>query len=234
MNDTTQLILDTYARANSLRAVAKELGLKIAVVIDTVRAAGVMRRPGAVFKGRTRPELCGKHAPSERRGNATPEEIVAHYSQGHGIIATAIMLDIPDCRVIRAIHDAGVARPPSGKGGLVFSNERGDFVPRDFVWDVDDIVARRAKGETWAHIHKALGVTWHPESLIRHITALRPLVKTKGKGATPPKQLTPAQLDAALAAQERGDTHRQIAERLGISLTHYRRQMYAYKHTRGG
>ena len=222
-------IIETYARSRSLRVAAKELQLPLALVIDTVREAGVMRRTGAVFLGKQRPELQGKREPSTHQGTATPQEIVAHYLQGYGTSATSIMLDVPEWRVREAVHDAGVQRAPSGKGGLVFSRQHGDFVARDFVWDLDDIVARRARGETWKHIHKKLGVTWHLESLIRHVTAARPSVKTRGRESTPARQLTPAQLESAIQAHLDGDTHRQIAVRLGVSISHYYRQLAAYK-----
>lgn len=222
-------IIETYARSRSLRAAAKELQLPLALVIDTVREAGVMRRPGAVFLGQKRPELQGKREPSTHQGTASPQEIVAHYLQGYGTHATSIMLDVPEWRVREAVLDAGVQRAPSGKGGLVFSLKHGDFVARDFVWDLDDIVARRARGETWGRIHKELGVTWHIESLIRHVTTERPSIKTRGRECTPARQLTPEQLESALQANANGDTHRQIAVRLGVSLSHYYRQLAAYK-----
>jgi len=229
---TTQQILDAYAQGLSIRAVAKQLNVKRALVISTLREAGAMRRPGAVFLGQKRPELQGKREPSTHTGTATPQEIVAHYLQGYGTHATSIMLDVPEWRVREAVQDAGVQRAPSGKGGLVFSIKRGDFVARDFVWDLDDIVARRAKGETWRHIHKALGVTWHLESLIRHVTTERPSIKTRGSEGAPARQLTPEQLESALQANANGDTHRQIAVRLGVSISHYYRQLHAYKATR--
>jgi hypothetical protein len=130
--------------------------------------------------------------------DVTDEDIIAHYTAGYSMTATQIMLEVPDVRVRRVIAEAGIARKRSGIKGLIFSIKHMDFVPRDFVWDIEEIVRRRQKGEAWSTIHRSMKITWHIESLIRHVTEKRPEIKVKGHGVSPAKTLKDSQLAQAI------------------------------------
>ena len=161
--------------------------------------------------------------------NVTDEEIIANYSAGYSMTATQIMLDVPEARVRRVIAEAGIARKRSGVRGLIFSIKHMDYVPRDFVWDIEEIVRRRKRGDEWSVIHRAMKITWHIESLIRHVTEKRPDIKVKGHGVSPAKTLKDSQLAQAIKDHEAGETYRSIFRRLGISENHFFTQLRAYK-----
>ena len=159
----------------------------------------------------------------------TDAEIIAHYSAGYSMPATRIMLGVPERRVIRVIGAAGIARRRSGIKGIIFSIKHMDFVPRDFIWDVNEIVRRREAGEEWSSIHRSMKITWHLESLIRHVTGKRPEIKVKGHGVAPAKTLSDSQLAQAIRDHEAGETYRSIFRRLKLSERHFFTQMRAYK-----
>lgn len=161
--------------------------------------------------------------------NVTDEEIIANYSAGYSMTATQIMLDVPEARVRRVIAEAGIARKRSGVRGLIFSIKHMDYVPRDFVWDIEEIVRRRKRGDEWSIIHRSMRITWHLESLIRHVTEKRPDIKVKGHGVSPAKTLKDAQLAQAIKDHEAGETYRSIFRRLKMSENHFFTQLRAYK-----
>ena len=161
--------------------------------------------------------------------SVSDQEIIEHYRAGYSVMATTIMLDVPEARVRRIIENAGISRKRSGIKGLIFSIKHADFVPRDFVWSVDEIVSRRVKGETWASIHRSMKIHWHLESVIRYVTAQRPDVKVKGKGVVSAKTLSDAQIEQALRDHEGGESYRSILRRIKVSQTHFFRQLRDYK-----
>ena len=161
--------------------------------------------------------------------DVTDGEIIANYAAGYSMTATRIMLDVPEARVRRVIAEAGIARKRSGVRGLIFSIKHMDYVPRDFVWDIEEIIRRREQGIAWSTIHRSMKITWHIESLIRYVTEKRPEIKVKGKGVSPAKTLNDSQIAQVIKDHEAGETYRSIFRRLKISENHFFTQLRAYK-----